>query len=171
MSRPQQPGRPSTHASAQLETQPDRSSDAHHVGYQGGPTEAGLAEGRPEEFHVRVVQRRVDGVDPGRLQQIAKIQALGIISLGDVEEVGPGPLVEDVGLPAELAAQVVSIASEAAKRLAIETAAAKALAIEEAAAAAAAAATAAAEGEVESSEAAGTVPGKSICREMNLSSA
>ncbi len=84
----------------------------------------------------------VEGVGEDK---IAKVQALGIISLGDVEEVGPAPLVKDVGLSEELAAQVVSTASEAAKRLAIETAAAKALAIEEAAAAAAAAEAAAAE--------------------------
>jgi len=78
--------------------------------------------------------------------KIAKIQALGIISLGDVEEVGTAPLVKDVGFSEELAAKVVSIASEEAKRLAAETAAAKALALEEAAAAAAAAEQAAAAG-------------------------
>ncbi len=61
----------------------------------------------------------IEGIDSDK---IAKMVALGIVSLSDVEEVGTEPLVKDLALTPEMAEQVVSIASEAAKRLAVENA-------------------------------------------------
>ena len=75
----------------------------------------------------------VEGIDS---EKIAKMAALGIISLMDIEEVGLDPLVNDVGLEQELAELVVTRAAEEAKRIAAETAAAKAAEAEAAKAAA-----------------------------------
>ena len=71
-------------------------------------------------------------------EKIEKMMALGIISLGDVEEIGVEPLTKVLGLSEELAQTVISTSSEAAKRLAAEAEAAKAAAAAEAAAMAAA---------------------------------
>jgi len=74
-----------------------------------------------------------------------KMLALGIVSLEDLAEVGPEPLVNEFKMDNALAARVVELAGEEAKRLAAEAAVAKAAAEaarREAAAAAAAAAAA-----------------------------
>lgn len=70
-------------------------------------------------------------------EKIEKMMAMGIISLGDVEEIGVEPLTKVLGLSEELAQTVISTSSEAAKRLIAEAEAAKAAAAAEAAAAAA----------------------------------
>ncbi|HOW71342.1 MAG TPA: transcription termination factor NusA [Phycisphaerae bacterium] len=77
-------------------------------------------------------------------EKIEKMMAMGIISLGDVEEIGVEPLMKVLGLSEELAQQVISTSSEAAKRLMAEAEAAKAAAA--AAAAAESAATSVTEG-------------------------
>jgi transcription termination/antitermination protein NusA len=87
----------------------------------------------------------VEGMDD---EKIDKMMAMGIISLMDVEEVGTGPLVSELGLTEDVAAKVVVIASEAAKRIQAETAVAKAAADAERSAKAAEDAKAAAEGVV-----------------------
>jgi N utilization substance protein A len=69
------------------------------------------------------VLSEIEGIDD---EKIDKMMAMGIISLMDVEEVGTGPMVNELGLTEELAEKVVSTASEAAKRIQAETAAAKA---------------------------------------------
>ncbi len=61
----------------------------------------------------------IEGIDSDK---IAKMVALGIVSLSDVEEVGTEPLIKDLALTPEMAEQVVAIASEAAKRVAAENA-------------------------------------------------
>ncbi|MBP7936637.1 MAG: transcription termination/antitermination protein NusA [Phycisphaerae bacterium] len=77
-------------------------------------------------------------------EKIEKMMAMGIISLGDVEEIGVEPLMKVLGLSEELAQQVISTSSEAAKRLMAEAEAAKAAAV--AAAAAESAATSVTDG-------------------------
>ncbi|NLX14598.1 MAG: transcription termination/antitermination protein NusA [Phycisphaerales bacterium] len=61
----------------------------------------------------------IEGIDSDK---IAKMVALGIVSLSDVEEVGTEPLIKDLALTPEMAEQVVTIAGEAAKRVAAENA-------------------------------------------------
>ncbi len=56
--------------------------------------------------------RQVDGVDD---TLIDKVVALGVVSVLDLEEVGPEPLVESLGLEEELAVKMVKKASEEAR--------------------------------------------------------
>jgi len=65
-----------------------------------------------------------------------KLLAIGIISLGALEELDVQPLVDELGVKEELAKRLVEVASVEAKRIAEETEAAKRLARESAAAAA-----------------------------------
>ncbi len=71
------------------------------------------------------VLSEIEGIDS---EKIAKMVAMGIISLMDLEEVGIDPLIKDVGLEESLAARVIEIGGTAAKRLAIEAEAEKAAA-------------------------------------------
>jgi hypothetical protein len=50
---------------------------------------------------------------------------LGLIHVADIEEVGTGPLMEELGMDEALAARVVEICSEVAKVVAVEQAAKK----------------------------------------------
>ena len=59
----------------------------------------------------------IDGVDS---EKIAKMMALGIVSLNDFDEIGVEPLVKDVGFSEEVAKKVVEIATVEGKRLAVE---------------------------------------------------
>jgi N utilization substance protein A len=74
--------------------------------------------------------KQIDGVDDVLVE---KVMTLGLISLGDVEEVGIEPLVGELALEEALAQSIVETSSAAAKRIAQDTAAAKALAAENAA--------------------------------------
>ncbi len=76
------------------------------------------------------VLRQIEGVTD---IMIDKLMAMGIISLGDVEEVGTEPLVAELELTEDLAAKVVEVAAGESKRLEAEAAAAKELAAAEAA--------------------------------------
>jgi len=51
---------------------------------------------------------------------VDNLLALGIISVLDLEEVGTGPIVEELGVEQDLAAKVVLAAAEKAKLLAAE---------------------------------------------------
>jgi N utilization substance protein A len=64
---------------------------------------------------------------------VEKIMTLGLISLGDIGDVGVEPLIGELELEESLAQLIVDTAIAAAKRIAEETAAAKALAAEAAA--------------------------------------
>ncbi len=86
---------------------------------------------------MEVTLKTIDGVEDVTLD---KMLALGIISLGDLAEVGAEPLVSEFEMDEALAARVVEVASEAAKVLAVEDAATKKAAAERRAAEAAAAA-------------------------------
>jgi hypothetical protein len=56
---------------------------------------------------------------------VDKCIALGLIHVADIEEVGTGPLMEEIGMDEALAAKSVEICSEVAKVVAVETAAKK----------------------------------------------
>ncbi len=71
--------------------------------------------------------KEIDGVDDVLVE---KVMTLGLISLGDVAEVGAEPLVGELELEDALAQTIVETSTAAAKRIAEETAAAKALAAE-----------------------------------------
>jgi N utilization substance protein A len=53
---------------------------------------------------------------------VDKLIALGVISVLDLEEIGDEPLVKELGIGAEVAKKLVTVASEEAKRLAAEPA-------------------------------------------------
>ncbi|MCH8052976.1 MAG: transcription termination factor NusA [Planctomycetes bacterium] len=76
--------------------------------------------------------KEIDGVDDVLVE---KVMTLGLISLGDVAEVGTEPLVGELELEETLAQTIVDTSTSAAKRIAEETEAAKALAAQEAEAA------------------------------------
>jgi N utilization substance protein A len=81
----------------------------------------------PAEYDKNVDQmeqtfKGVEGVEDVVLD---KMLAIGVISLGDLGEVGVEPLVNELSMSAELAAKVVAVAAEAAKRFALEAEAAK----------------------------------------------
>jgi N utilization substance protein A len=85
-----------------------------------------------------------------------KLQAMGIISLTDLEEVGVDPLIKELGelgVTPELAERIISVAGEHAKRIAVEMQAAKEAAAEQAKAQAAIAAAEAAAEAAETAEA------------------
>ncbi|MCH8963337.1 MAG: transcription termination factor NusA [Planctomycetes bacterium] len=71
--------------------------------------------------------KEIDGVDDVLVE---KVMTLGLISVGDVAEVGTEPLVSELELEEALAQTIVDTSTAAAKRIAEETAAAKALAAE-----------------------------------------
>ncbi len=66
--------------------------------------------------------REVDGVDSTIVSQII---AMGMVSVLDVEEVGPGPLVKELEMDRDLAQRIVVRCAEEAKRVAEQQAAAK----------------------------------------------
>ena len=81
----------------------------------------------PAEYDRNVDQmeqtfKSVEGVEDVMLD---KMLAIGVISLGDLTEVGPEPLVNELSMSEALAAKVVEVAGEAAKRFAVEIEAAK----------------------------------------------
>ena len=69
----------------------------------------------------------VEGVEDVLLD---KLLAMGMISLGDLAEVGDQPLVTELGLDEALAAKIVEVARSEAKRIAAENEAARRLAAE-----------------------------------------
>jgi N utilization substance protein A len=67
--------------------------------------------------------KTIEGVEDVMLD---KMMAMGVISPADLDEIGPEPLVKELGVSQELAEQITAVAREEAKRLAAEAAAAKA---------------------------------------------
>lgn len=90
------------------------------------------------------ILKGIEGVEDLLLD---KLLAMGIVSLGDLEEVGVEPLVDEVKLTPELAQRIVEVATKEAQRLAVEAEATKAARLAARAEAAAKAAEAAASGE------------------------
>ncbi len=76
----------------------------------------------PNEFNAALdimekTLREIEGVDSTIVDQII---AMGMVNVLDVEEVGPEPLVSELGMDAELARKIVVRCAERAKRLADE---------------------------------------------------
>ncbi|MBN1553846.1 MAG: transcription termination/antitermination protein NusA [Phycisphaerae bacterium] len=81
----------------------------------------------PEEFNngldtLEKTLREVEGVDSTIVDQVV---AMGMVSVLDVEEVGPDPLINELNIEQELAQKVVIRCAEEAKRVAEAQAAAK----------------------------------------------
>jgi transcription termination/antitermination protein NusA len=77
----------------------------------------------PEEYNQEVEKlsaglKNVEGLSP---TFVDKLIALGIISVLDLAEIGAEPLVKEIGISPELAAQVIKAAEELAKKQAAET--------------------------------------------------
>jgi N utilization substance protein A len=81
----------------------------------------------PAEYDRQVdsLETVLKGVDVEDVM-LDKLLAIGVISLQDVADVGSEPLVNEVGMTAELAEKVVATATEAAPRIAAEEATRKA---------------------------------------------
>lgn len=78
----------------------------------------------PDEYNKEVERmsealKGIEGVDDSFVD---KLLALGIISVLDLEEVGAGPLVEELGLEQNQAESIIAAAGEAAKKAAAENA-------------------------------------------------
>jgi N utilization substance protein A len=74
----------------------------------------------PEEFNngldtLETALREIEGVDSTVIDQVT---AMGMVSVLDVEEVGPEPLINELNMEAERARQIVVRCSEEAKRVA-----------------------------------------------------
>jgi N utilization substance protein A len=82
----------------------------------------------PPEFQAGVqrLDQTLKSMEGITQEHVDKIVALGLIDVRDIEEVGTGPLMEEVGLPEELAATVVDRCAEEAKIVATEQEAKKA---------------------------------------------
>jgi N utilization substance protein A len=76
----------------------------------------------PEEYNQGVEQlasciKSIEGADD---TVVDKLIALGVISVLDLEDVGTEPLVDELGIDADVAEKLIAAASEEAKRLAAE---------------------------------------------------
>lgn len=96
----------------------------------------------PAEYtkHLEILSQTIKAVEGVDDVMVDKLVAMGCVSVGDVDEVGPEPLVGELGLDAELAERVVEAAGEEAihqEELRQEAEKAKAAAAKAAAAAAA----------------------------------
>ncbi|HQY87913.1 MAG TPA: hypothetical protein PK402_04590, partial [Tepidisphaeraceae bacterium] len=76
----------------------------------------------PQEFQANVerLDRTLKEVEGINQEMVDRIVALGLIDVRDIEEVGEGPLQEDVGMSPELAEAVVDRCIEEAKIVAKE---------------------------------------------------
>src|SRR3954449_12148796 len=76
----------------------------------------------PQEFQngaqrLEATLKEIEGFPP---EQVDKVIALGLIDVRDIEEVGSGPLMEELGLDEATAEQVVSRCADEAKIVAVE---------------------------------------------------
>jgi N utilization substance protein A len=80
----------------------------------------------PDEYNQGIEQltscvKGIKGADESTLDTVVdKLIALGVISVLDLEDVGPEPLINELGIKSELAEELIGSASEEAKRLAAE---------------------------------------------------
>ena len=76
----------------------------------------------PAEFQagVKRLEETLKGIEGISGDMVDKCIALGLIDVRDIEEVGVGPLMEEVGLEETLATKVLEICSEVAKVVAVE---------------------------------------------------
>jgi N utilization substance protein A len=77
----------------------------------------------PVEFQTNVerLERTLKSVEGFPAEMMDKVLALGLIDVRDIEEVGEGPLMEELGLPEDVAQRVVARAGEEAKVVQAET--------------------------------------------------
>jgi len=68
------------------------------------------------------MEKSLKGIEGFEDTTMARMEAIGIINLLDIEEMGPEPLVKELSMTEELARKVVEIAGAAAKRIAEEDA-------------------------------------------------
>src|SRR6266513_46962 len=76
----------------------------------------------PPEFQAGVqrLDSTLKSIEGIAQDHVDKIVALGLIDVRDIEEVGSGPLMEEVGLTEEMAERVINRCSEEAKIVAVE---------------------------------------------------
>jgi len=76
----------------------------------------------PAEFQAGVerLDRTLKGIEQITQEMVDKVIALGLIDVRDIEEVGIGPLMEELGLSEETAQRIVDRCSEEAKLVAAE---------------------------------------------------
>jgi N utilization substance protein A len=81
----------------------------------------------PPEFQAGVqrLDQTLKTIDGVAQEMIDKVIALGLIDVRDIEEVGTGPLMEELGLDEEMAQRIVDRCAEEAKVVAVEQAAKK----------------------------------------------
>jgi N utilization substance protein A len=77
----------------------------------------------PVEFQANVerLERTLKSVEGFPAEMMDKVLALGLIDVRDIEEVGEGPLMEELALPEDVAQRVVVRAAEEAKLVQAET--------------------------------------------------
>jgi len=82
----------------------------------------------PPEFQAGVqrLDQTLKSIEGIAQEHVDKIVALGLIDVRDIDEVGVGPLMEEVGLPEDVATKVVDRCAEEAKIVAVEQEAKKA---------------------------------------------
>src|SRR3954469_12897052 len=76
----------------------------------------------PTEFQAGVqrLEETLKGIEGVSGEMVDKCIALGLIDVRDIEEVGMGPLMEEVGMSEELATKVMEVCSQVAKVVAVE---------------------------------------------------
>jgi transcription termination/antitermination protein NusA len=76
----------------------------------------------PPEFQAGVerLDRTLKSIEGVTQEQVDKVIALGLIDVRDIEEVGSGPLMEELGLVEAVAQQIVDKAASEAKLVAVE---------------------------------------------------
>jgi transcription termination/antitermination protein NusA len=76
----------------------------------------------PPEFQAGVerLDRTLKSIEGVSQEQVDKVIALGLIDVRDIEEVGTGPLMEELGLGEEVAQQIVDRCAQEAKVVATE---------------------------------------------------
>ena len=76
----------------------------------------------PAEFQAGVqrLDKTLKSVESVTQEMVDKVIALGLIDVRDIEEVGTGPLMEELGLTEEVAQQIVDRCAEEAKLVAVE---------------------------------------------------
>jgi transcription termination/antitermination protein NusA len=77
----------------------------------------------PDEYNqgIELLAGCVKAVEGSDENVIDKLIALGVISIADMEEVGPEPLVNDLKIDSDVAAKLVAAASAESERLAEES--------------------------------------------------
>ena len=81
----------------------------------------------PEEYNKGLdgLERTLRGVEGIGDVLLDKLLALGVVSVGDIKDIGPDPLIKELELEAEMANRIVDLAAEGVVKLAAEATAAR----------------------------------------------